>query len=76
MGVMEALMDFGTVIICTSNTAPWDLNRHGVHESLFKQFSKRLLESCDAVELSAEQDYRLAFAKQVHICHTTPALTR
>ncbi|EIE20923.1 hypothetical protein COCSUDRAFT_57467 [Coccomyxa subellipsoidea C-169] len=63
-GVMEALMDFGTVIVCTSNSSPYDLNRHGVHEDLFSQFTERLLKACTPVELSAEEDYRLAFATQ------------
>ncbi len=64
-GVMEALMDFGTVIVCTSNSSPYDLNRHGVHEDLFSQFTERLLKACTPVELSANEDYRLAFATQV-----------
>lgn len=64
-GVMEALMDFGTVIVCTSNSAPWDLNRHGVHEDLFNQFSERLHKACNPVELSVQEDYRLAFASEV-----------
>ena len=67
-GVMEALMDQGTVIVCTSNSAPWDLNRHGVHEALFSQFTERLLKACTPVELSSKQDYRLAFASEV--CRT------
>lgn len=67
-GVMEALMDHGTVIVCTSNSAPWDLNRHGVHEDLFSQFTERLLKACTPLELSSKQDYRLAFASEV--CRT------
>ncbi|BDA42478.1 probable AFG1-like ATPase [Coccomyxa sp. Obi] len=63
-GVMEALMDQGTVIVCTSNSAPWDLNRHGVHEDLFSQFTERLLKACTPLELSSKQDYRLAFAQE------------
>ena len=62
-GMLEALLDQGTVIVCTSNTPIRQLNRHGVHEDLFSGFQERLLDALDEVELNASQDYRLSFAQ-------------
>ena len=62
-GMLEALLDQGTVIVCTSNTPIRHLNRHGVHEDLFLGFQERLLDALDEVELNANQDYRLLFAQ-------------
>jgi len=56
--VMEALLEEGCIIVATSNRAPWDLNRHGLHEDLFGHFVQNLLEACRPYQLSAEQDYR------------------
>ena len=58
VGVMEALLEEGCIIVATSNRAPWDLNRHGLHEDLFGHFVQNLLEACQPYQLSAEQDYR------------------
>ena len=67
-GVFEALMEYGTVIVCTSNLAPWDLNPHGIAEDLFDEFSASLMRAVEPVELSAERDYRrLSHASQVLI---------
>lgn len=61
-GVMEALLEEGCIIVATSNRAPWDLNRHGLHEDLFGHFVQNLLEACRPYQLSAEQDYRRLLA--------------
>ena len=55
---MEALLEEGCIIVATSNRAPWDLNRHGLHEDLFGHFVQNLLGACQPYQLSAEQDYR------------------
>ena len=55
---MEALLEEGCIIVATSNRAPWDLNRHGLHEDLFGHFVQNLLDACQPYQLSAEQDYR------------------
>lgn len=60
---MEALLEEGCVIVATSNRAPWDLNRHGLHEDLFGHFVQNLLEACQPYQLSAEQDYRRLMVK-------------
>ena len=57
-GVMEALLEEGCIIVATSNRAPWDLNRHGLHEDLFGHFVQNLLQACQPYQLSAVQDYR------------------
>ena len=75
-GVFEALMEYGTVIVCTSNLAPWDLNPHGIAEDLFDEFSASLLRAVEPVELSAERDYRrLSHASQV-VCASLTLLQR
>ena len=45
-------------MVATSNRAPWQLNRFGLHEDLFTHFVDKLLQTCDPVELSSQQDYR------------------
>ena len=46
------------MVVATSNRAPWQLNRFGLHEDLFTHFVDKLLQACDPVELSSQQDYR------------------
>ena len=62
-GLLETLLDQGTIIVSTSNLPIRQLNSHGVHEDLFTGFQERLLAACNEVELSAEQDYRLSFGR-------------
>lgn len=57
-GVVEGLIEKGCIIVATSNRAPWELNRHGLHEDLFGHFVENLLQTCQPFELSAEKDYR------------------
>ena len=64
-GLLETLLDQGTIIVSTSNLPIRQLNSHGVHEDLFTGFQERLLAACNEVELSAEQDYRLSFGRVV-----------
>ena len=45
-------------MVATSNRAPWQLNRFGLHEDLFTHFVDKLLQTCDPVQLSSQQDYR------------------
>lgn len=71
-GLMEALIQEGCVVVATSNRAPWELNRHGLHEDLFDHFVSNLLASCDVVQLDAEQDYRRLIAGS-HLIHPTAA---
>lgn len=59
---MEALIEEGCVVVMTSNRAPWDLNRHGLHEDLFQHFVDRLLLHCEVCQLTADHDYRRLLA--------------
>ena len=56
-GIFEALIDNGSIIVATSNRAPWELNNFGVHETIFDHFKSRLLEACIAVNVSCA-DFR------------------
>ena len=66
---MEALLEEGCIIVATSNRAPWDLNRHGLHEDLFGHFVQNLLEACHPYQLSAEQDYRRLLVNFIYASH-------
>lgn len=61
-GILENLLELGATLVFTSNRPPEDLNRHGLHEELFQHFVTKLLQSTDAVSLSAAQDYRKMLA--------------
>ncbi|PRW45179.1 lactation elevated 1 [Chlorella sorokiniana] len=63
-GLFEALLAEGCVVVGTSNRAPAELDRHGLHEELFDHFLQTLQETCDVVPLSSEQDYRRLLAQQ------------
>ena len=67
-GVFEALIDSGTIIVATSNRAPWELNNFGVHETIFDHFKSRLLEACIAVDVSCA-DFRRGHQVSPH--HST-----
>lgn len=57
-GIIEALLEEGIIIVATSNRAPWELNRQGIHEDLFQHFVSKLLQATAPFELSSAQDYR------------------
>ena len=57
-GVLETLFQQGTVLVATSNRAPWELNQAGLQEDLFLHFISKLVDACDAVPLTDGPDYR------------------
>ncbi|KAL4857708.1 AFG1-like ATPase [Chlorella vulgaris] len=61
-GLVEALVAEGCVIVATSNRAPGELDRHGLHEHLFTHFVASLELACDVISLSSDQDYRRLLA--------------
>ncbi len=44
--------------VCTSNRAPHELPRHGLHEALFGNFIDTIKQHADVVELSSPVDHR------------------
>ena len=71
VGVLEALLEMGVIIVATANRAPREWNRQGIHEDLFQHFVvEKLLEAADVIEVSCEHDYRraLSHTQQVRAC--------
>ncbi|GIL54549.1 hypothetical protein Vafri_10294, partial [Volvox africanus] len=63
-GLVEALTSAGCVLVCTSNRAPLDLPRHGLHEDMWAHFVDTLQQRCTVHELSAAADYRRLILEQ------------
>ncbi|GLI71253.1 hypothetical protein VaNZ11_016376 [Volvox africanus] len=63
-GLVEALTSAGCVLVCTSNRAPADLPRHGLHEDMWAHFVDTLQQCCTVHELSADNDYRRLILEQ------------
>lgn len=62
-GLFEALMDEGGVLVCTSNRAPDELPRQGLHEDLFSHFVSHVRRHCREV-LTTGVDYRRVLADE------------
>ncbi|GFR49686.1 hypothetical protein Agub_g11835 [Astrephomene gubernaculifera] len=63
-GLIEALTSAGCVVVATSNRAPHELPRHGLHEDMWGHFVTTLLQRCSVYELSAAADYRRTLLEQ------------
>eukprot|EP00873_Tetraselmis_striata_P002675 jgi/Tetstr1/422939/TSEL_013719.t1 len=57
-GLLEVLVDEGTVVVMTSNRAPWELNSQGLNEDLFEHFVDSLQRSTAPLEITSGTDYR------------------
>ena len=53
------LFDRGTVIVATSNSAPWDLYRSGLNRDLFLPFVELIEAKMEVMQLESARDYRL-----------------
>ncbi len=53
------LFERGTVIVATSNSAPWELYRNGLNRDLFLPFVELIEARMEVMELEAARDYRL-----------------
>ncbi len=53
------LFERGTVIVATSNAAPWDLYRGGLNRDLFLPFVELIEAKMEVMELESARDYRL-----------------
>lgn len=69
--MFEALTDAGTVIVATSNRAPWDLNHFGVHEVIFDEFKRRLGEACSTINVSCPDFRRNVVRNNLILQHDT-----
>eukprot|EP00200_Dunaliella_tertiolecta_P018552 CAMPEP_0202400428 /NCGR_PEP_ID=MMETSP1128-20130828/2722_1 /ASSEMBLY_ACC=CAM_ASM_000463 /TAXON_ID=3047 /ORGANISM="Dunaliella tertiolecta, Strain CCMP1320" /LENGTH=682 /DNA_ID=CAMNT_0049003971 /DNA_START=28 /DNA_END=2073 /DNA_ORIENTATION=- len=63
-GIVEWITSCGGVMILTSNRAPEELPRHGLHEGMFSHFVDALNNTCDVVPLSSSTDYRMQMLAQ------------
>src|SRR6059058_2412131 len=53
------LLEFGTVVVATSNVAPDDLYKGGLNRSLFLPFIRQITDHMDVLRLDARTDFRL-----------------
>ncbi|KAF5832554.1 AFG1-like ATPase-domain-containing protein [Dunaliella salina] len=63
-GIVEWITSCGGVMILTSNRAPEELPRHGLHEGMFSHFVDALNNTCDVLPLSSSTDYRMQMLAQ------------
>ena len=57
--LFEAFLEFGVVIVSTSNRAPSDLYKNGLNRQLFLPFIDLICDRFEVFELESEKDYRL-----------------
>ncbi len=57
--LFSVLFERGTVVVATSNVAPWDLYRDGLNRALFLPFIELIEDRMEVLELEASRDYRL-----------------
>jgi cell division protein ZapE len=57
--LFSVLFERGTVIVATSNAAPWDLYRSGLNRDLFLPFVELIEAKMEVLELDSARDYRL-----------------
>ncbi|KAJ4707911.1 lactation elevated protein 1-like [Melia azedarach] len=69
-GIVSRLLSTGTVLVATSNRAPWDLNQDGMQREIFQKLVAKLEEHCGMILIGSEIDYRRLIAErsidQVH----------
>lgn len=68
--LFERLMEYGVVIIATSNRPPKDLYQNGINRQLFIPFIERLETELDIVELKSARDFRLERLRAAPVYHS------
>lgn len=68
--LFEKLLERGTVIVLTSNTAPDRLYEGGINRELFLPFVAMIRQQFEIVELAGTLDYRLNRMAGLHIYNT------
>ncbi|KAJ7561739.1 hypothetical protein O6H91_03G039300 [Diphasiastrum complanatum] len=61
--ILARLLERGTVIVATSNRAPYDLNKDGMQKELFEKFLQQLEKQCLLMLVGVEKDYRRVLAQ-------------
>ncbi len=67
--LFTALFDAGIVVVATSNLAPDELYRHGLHRDRFLPFVALLKRKLYVLELDSGRDYRLARIRGKRVYH-------
>ncbi|NWG46793.1 MAG: AFG1 family ATPase [Alphaproteobacteria bacterium] len=67
--LFAALLDFGVVIVATSNRYPNDLYKDGLNRQLFLPFIDLIEARLDIVPLDGPTDHRLAKLKGIEVYH-------
>jgi cell division protein ZapE len=57
--LFTGFFEHGTVIVATSNLAPWDLYKDGLNRDLFLPFVELIEEKMEVMQMEAARDYRL-----------------
>ncbi len=69
-GLLDALFEYGVVLVATSNTGPDDLYREGLQRARFLPAIALIKRHMEAVHLDGVDDYRLRALERAEIYHT------
>jgi cell division protein ZapE len=67
--LFQCLLDFGVIVVITSNRPPKDLYKDGLQRERFLPFIKLIEDRLDVLELDARHDYRLGRKRGLQVYH-------